>query len=72
MLSLACITIPAQTIYVHVEQEGKPLEQLGTAEFNVSTDSQPCVEFVNGKAVMTIYGNRGGIATDEQQRNIGD
>lgn len=58
MLSLACITTPAQTIYVHVEQEGKPLEQLGTAEFDVSTDSQPCVEFVDGKAVMTINGNR--------------
>ena len=58
MLSLVCITIPAQTIYVHVEQEGKPLEQLGTAKFDVSTDSQPCVEFVDGKAVMTINGNR--------------
>lgn len=58
MLSLASITTPAQTIYVHVEQEGKPLEQLGTAEFDVSTDSQPCVEFVDGKAVMTINGNR--------------
>lgn len=58
MLSLACITTPAQTIYVHVEQEGKPLEQLGTAEFDVSTDSQPCVEFVDGKTVMTINGNR--------------
>lgn len=58
MLSLASITIPAQTIYVHVEQEGKPLEQLGTAAFDVSTDSQPCVEFVDGKAVMTINGNR--------------
>lgn len=58
MLSLASITIPAQTIYVHVEQEGKPLEQLGTAKFDVSTDSQPCVEFVDGKAVMTINGNR--------------
>ena len=56
MLSLASITTPAQTIYVHVEQEGKPLEQLGTAEFDVSTDSQPCVEFVDGKAVMTIDG----------------
>ena len=58
MLSLASITTPAQTIYVHVEQEGIPLEQLGTAEFDVSTDSQPCVEFVDGKAVMTINGNR--------------
>lgn len=57
MLSLASITTPAQTIYVHVEQEGKPLNQLGTAEFDVSTDSQPCVEFVDGKAVMTINGN---------------
>lgn len=58
MLSLASIMTPAQTIYVHVEQEGKPLEQLGTAEFDASTDSQPCVEFVDGKAVMTINGNR--------------
>lgn len=58
MLSLASITISAQTIFVHVEQEGKPLEQLGAAEFDVSADSQPCVEFVDGKAVMTINGNR--------------
>lgn len=58
MLSLASITTPAQTIYVHVEQEGMPLEQLGTAEFDASIDSQPCVEFVDGKAVMTINGNR--------------
>ena len=56
MLSLASIMTPAQTIYVHVEQEGKLLEQLGTAEFDISTDSQPCVEFVDGKAVMTING----------------
>lgn len=57
MLSLASITTPAQTIYVHVEQEGKPLVQLGTAEFEVSADSHPSVEFVDGKAVMTINGN---------------
>lgn len=57
MLSLVSLTTPAQTIYVHVEQEGKPLEQLGTAEFEVNTDSHPSVEFVDGKAVMTINGN---------------
>lgn len=57
MLSLASITTPAQTIYVHVEQEGIPLEQLGTAEFDVNADSHPSVEFVDGKAVMTINGN---------------
>ena len=57
MLSLASLTTPAQTIYVHVEQEGKPLEQLGTAEFDVNADSHPSVEFVDGKAVMTINGN---------------
>lgn len=56
MLSLDSIMTPAQTIYVHVEQEGIPLEQLGTAEFDASIDSQPCVEFVDGKAVMTIDG----------------
>lgn len=50
--------VSAQNIYVHVEQEGEWLEQLGTAEFEVNADSQPCVEFVDGKAVMTINGNR--------------
>lgn len=58
MLSLSGATTLAQNIYVHVEQEGKQLEQLGTAEFEVNADSQPCVEFVDGKAVMTINGNR--------------
>lgn len=58
MLSLASLTTSAQNIFVHVEQEGKPLEQLGTAEFDVNADSHPSVEFVNGKAVMTINGNR--------------
>ena len=58
MLSLSGATTLAQNIYVHVEQEGKRLEQLGTAEFEVNADSHPCVEFVDGKAVMTINGNR--------------
>lgn len=58
MLSLSGATTLAQNIHVHVEQEGKRLEQLGTAEFEVNADSHPCVEFVNGKAVMTINGNR--------------
>ena len=30
---------------------------VGTAEFDVSADSHPSVEFVDGKAVMTINGN---------------
>lgn len=60
MLSLSGATTLAQDIYVHVEQEGKRLEQLGTAKFEVNADSHPCVEFVNGKAVMTIKGaNKG-------------
>ena len=58
MLSLSGATTLAQDIYVHVEQEGKRLEQLGTAKFEVNADSHPCVEFVDGKAVMTINGNR--------------
>ena len=57
LLSLAAVNATAQNIFVHVEQEGKPLEQLGTAEFDVNADSHPSVEFVNGKAVMTINGN---------------
>ena len=57
MLSLAAINATAQNIFVHVEQEGEPLDQLGTAEFDVNADSHPSVEFVNGKAVMTINGN---------------
>ena len=58
ILLLSGATTLAQNIYVHVEQEGKRLEQLGTAKFEVNADSHPCVEFVNGKAVMTINGNR--------------
>lgn len=57
LLSLAAVNATAQNIFVHVEQEGKPLDQLGTAEFDVNADSHPSVEFVNGKAVMTINGN---------------
>lgn len=57
LLSLTAVNATAQNIFVHVEQEGKPLDQLGTAEFDVNADSHPCVEFVNGKAVMTINGN---------------
>lgn len=57
LLSLAAVNATAQNIFVHMEQEGKPLDQLGTAEFDVNADSHPSVEFVDGKAVMTINGN---------------
>ena len=71
MLSLDSIMTPAQTIYVHVEQEGIPLEQLGTAEFDASIDSQPCVEFVDGKAVMTIDGTTYNVAARANSAPIG-
>lgn len=48
----------AQHLYASVRQNGAELESLGTADFNVDADSPATVEFVDGKAVMTIDGHR--------------
>lgn len=40
-------------IYTYVEQNGEPVDKLGTAMFDTQ-NTTPTVEFVNGKAVMTI------------------
>lgn len=57
LLPLCGGSIDAQSIYTHVQQDGVRLSQLGTAAFDVSRDSHPTVEFIDGKAVMTIAGN---------------
>lgn len=54
LLPFAGGKIYAQKTYAYVRQNGKKLEQLGTAAFDVGVDSQPRVHFVDGKAVMTI------------------
>lgn len=54
LLPFAGGKIYAQKAYTYVRQNGKKLEQLGTAAFDVGVDSQPRVHFVDGKAVMTI------------------
>ena len=41
-----------------VSQNDAELESLGTADFSVGADSPATVEFVDGKAVMTIGGHR--------------
>lgn len=58
MLSVTGGIAHAQSIYTYVQQDGVKLEQLGTASFEVGADSNPAVEFVDGKAVMTIGGNK--------------
>lgn len=57
LLPLCGGRIDVQSIYTHVQQDGVRLSQLGTAAFDVSRDSHPTVEFIDGKAVMTIAGN---------------
>ena len=58
LLSLLGGRAHAQHLYASVRQNGAELESLGTADFNVDADSEPTVEFVDGKAVMTIGGHR--------------
>lgn len=58
LLSLLGGRAHAQHLYASVRQNGAVLESLGTAAFSVGADSEPMVEFVDGKAVMTIGGHR--------------
>lgn len=58
LLSLLGGRAHAQHLYASVWQNGAVLESLGTADFSVGADSEPMVEFVDGKAVMTIGGHR--------------
>lgn len=58
LLSLLGGRAHAQRLYASVWQNGAELESLGTADFNVDADSPATVEFVDGKAVMTIGGHR--------------
>lgn len=58
LLSLLGGRAHAQHLYASVWQNGAVLESLGTAAFSVGADSEPMVEFVGGKAVMTIGGHR--------------
>ena len=58
LLSLLGGRAHAQHLYASVRQNGAELESLGTADFNVDADSPATVEFVDGKAVMTIGDHR--------------
>lgn len=58
LLSLLGGRAHAQHLYVSVRQNGAELESLGTAAFSVGADSPATVEFVDGKAVMTIGDHR--------------
>lgn len=58
LLSLLGGRAHAQHLYASVRQNGAELESLGTAAFNVDADSPATVEFVDGKAVMTIGDHR--------------
>lgn len=58
LLSLLGGRAHAQHLYASVRQNGAELESLGTADFSVGADSPATVEFVDGKAVMTIGGHR--------------
>lgn len=58
LLSLLGGRSHAQHLYASVRQDGTELKSLGTAAFSVGADSEPMVEFVDGKAVMTIGGHR--------------
>lgn len=57
LLSLLGGRAHAQHLYASVRQNAAELESLGTAAFNVGADSPATVEFVDGKAVMTIGGH---------------
>lgn len=54
LLSLLGGRAHAQHLYASVRQNGTELESLGTAAFSVGADPPATVEFVDGKAVMTI------------------
>lgn len=58
LLSLLGGRAHAQHLYASFRQNGAELESLGTADFNVGADSPATVEFVDGKAVMTIDDHR--------------
>lgn len=58
LLSLLGGRAHAQHLYASVWQDGAELESLGTAAFSVGADSPATVEFVDGKAVMTIGDHR--------------
>lgn len=58
LLSLLGGRAHAQHLYASVWQNGAELESLGTAAFSLDADSPATVEFVDGKAVMTIGGHR--------------
>ena len=64
MLSVMGGIAHAQSIYTYVQQNGEKLGKLGTASFEVNAGSNPTVEFVDGKAVMTI----GSIPSYESRR----
>lgn len=52
LLSLLGGRVHAQHLYASVWQNGAELESLGTAAFSVGADSEPIVEFDNGKAAV--------------------
>ena len=54
LLSLLGGRAHAQHLYASVRQNGAELESLGTADFSVGADSPAMVEFIDGKAGMTI------------------
>lgn len=58
LLSLLGGRAHAQHLYASIWQDGAELKSLGTAAFSVGADSPATVEFVDGKAVMTIGGHR--------------
>lgn len=58
LLSLLGGRAHAQHLYASIWQDGAELKSLGTAAFSVDADSPATVEFVDGKAVMTIGGHR--------------
>lgn len=58
LLSLLGGRAHAQHLYASIWQDGAELKSLGTAAFSVGADSEAMVEFVDGKAVMTIGGHR--------------
>lgn len=68
MLSVMGGIAHAQSIYTYVQQNGAKLGQLGTASFKVNAGSNPTVEFVDGKAVMTIGSNGGGSIPSYESR----
>ena len=58
LLSLLGGRAHAQHLYASIWQDGAELKSLGTAAFNVDAASPATVEFVDGKAVMTIDDHR--------------